>query len=122
MTKNNPTILSNFNEKILVFSVGLVKTQYRLLGARAISAMNHCFLIHQQLGFLCAGMKKKEVTWLTLGLLCVPGMISPSPGNIWSQHPLQNPRQERAAVAIALPLLWLRQWVRHYPKCFQTRF
>lgn len=80
MTKNNPTVLSNSSEKVLVFSVGTVKTQYQLLlGARAISTMNHCFLIHQQLGFLSAGIKKKKVTWLTFDLLHVPGMILPTP-------------------------------------------
>lgn len=78
MTKNNPTVLPNFNEKVLVFIVGTVNTQYwLLLGARAISTMNHCFLIHQQLSFLSAGIKKEQVTQLTL--LHVPSMILPSP-------------------------------------------
>lgn len=40
--------------------------------------MNHYFLINQQLDFLSAGIKKKKVTWLTSGLLHVPGVTLPS--------------------------------------------
>lgn len=78
MTKNNPTVFPNFNEKVLVFIMGMVKTQYGLLlGARGISTMNHHFLIHQQLGLLSVGIKKEKATQLTL--LHVSGTILPSP-------------------------------------------